>query len=561
MKSARIFVLVGGLFFLVFSCLAYAGVPQRMNYQGKITTPAGALVDTTIQMVFTIYNSPTDGYNMWTETHPAVVVEKGIFNVILGMINPLDLDDFYFYDSLYLGVKVGADPEMTPRKQIVSSAYAITDGDWWEWEGDLYRFLGSVYIWPPEYLGAGAGEAGSQDGFAKLEVAADYMCAIWGYNFPYYYAAGESQYDLYGIIGDASSEDEAWRWGVGAFASGPGENYGLYGNAQGGYYGTSGGSPLQYDVSYGVYGGSYADYGDACGVWGDAYASGWSIGLAGFSWGGQTNFGAMTMAEAYLYASETGAQAAEVNIGLSAAAGEAEYYCAGVEALAFGGEYTYDCNGIYAYASGGEETETYAGYFDGDIFVYGNIYQPLASIQLDHPLYPESKYLQHSLVESPDMMSVYNGNVMLDATGQATVELPAYFEALNKDFRYQLTAIGAPGPNLYIAAKIVNNQFSIAGGEPGMEVSWQVTGIRNDPFAQANPIQVEVDKPVRRQGKYLHPEAYGLGKEYGTSYELRKKVEEQQQRIQEQRQRSKEQEQRMNEQREQRKLLGERRLK
>ncbi len=64
------------------------------------------------------------------------------------------------------------------------------------------------------------------------------------------------------------------------------------------------------------------------------------------------------------------------------------------------------------------------------------------------------KYLAHSFVESPDMKNVYDGNVVLDAVGQAVVELPDYFDALNRDFRYQLTAIGAPGPNLYISEKI-----------------------------------------------------------------------------------------------------------
>ena len=55
---------------------------------------------------------------------------------------------------------------------------------------------------------------------------------------------------------------------------------------------------------------------------------------------------------------------------------------------------------------------------------------------------PANKYLYHSFVESPDMMNVYNGNVVTDKRGMATVVLPEYFEALNSDFRYQLTVIG-----------------------------------------------------------------------------------------------------------------------
>jgi hypothetical protein len=157
--------------------------------------------------------------------------------------------------------------------------------------------------------------------------------------------------------------------------------------------------------------------------------------------------------------------------------------------------------------------------------VTGTLTKGGGSFQIDHPLDPENKYLYHSFVESPDMMNVYNGNVILDATGEATVELPAYFEALNMDFRYQLTCIGAFAP-VYIAQKISNNQFAIAGGEPGMEVSWQVTGIRHDKFAEANRIQVEVDKSAEEQGKYLHPQAYKLGQEYDIHYEQNKRMEE-----------------------------------
>jgi hypothetical protein len=107
-------------------------------------------------------------------------------------------------------------------------------------------------------------------------------------------------------------------------------------------------------------------------------------------------------------------------------------------------------------------------------------------------------------------MNVYNGNVVLDADGRAVIEMPDWFEALNRDFRYQLTAIGGPGPNLYVASELTNGQFEIAGGSPGLKVSWQLTGIRHDPFALANPIHVEVDKDPEDAGKYLHPLAYGV---------------------------------------------------
>ncbi len=153
-------------------------------------------------------------------------------------------------------------------------------------------------------------------------------------------------------------------------------------------------------------------------------------------------------------------------------------------------------------------TNGYAGYFSGRVHVAGTLSKSAGSFKIDHPLDPENQYLSHSFVESPDMMNVYNGNVVLDANGEAWVELADWFEALNVDFRYQLTPVGGPGPNLHIARKIEKNRFKIAGGSPGLEVSWQVTGIRQDPYARENRIQVEETKPAAERGTYLYPQGY-----------------------------------------------------
>jgi hypothetical protein len=161
----------------------------------------------------------------------------------------------------------------------------------------------------------------------------------------------------------------------------------------------------------------------------------------------------------------------------------------------------------------------WAGYFSGNVNVVGTLWKSAGSFRIDHPLDPENKYLAHSFVESPDMMNIYNGNIVLDANGEAWVQLPAWFEALNQDFRYQLTPIGAPGPNLYIAQTVQNNQFKIAGGQPGMAVSWQVTGIRHDPYAEAHRIQVEEDKAPADQGNYLAPVEWGQPPERGIGYQ------------------------------------------
>lgn len=177
--------------------------------------------------------------------------------------------------------------------------------------------------------------------------------------------------------------------------------------------------------------------------------------------------------------------------------------------------------GVYGYNN---KTTQYAGYFEGNLKCTGTLYKAGGSFQIDHPLDPSNKYLNHSFVESPDMMNIYNGNVMLDANGEATVTMPDWFEPLNRDFRYQLTCIGSYA-HIYIVEKMKNNSFKISGGKSGMEVSWQVTGIRKDPWANAHRIEVEQNKVGDKQGKYLHPTENGVSETLGIGYTERLKFE------------------------------------
>jgi hypothetical protein len=148
------------------------------------------------------------------------------------------------------------------------------------------------------------------------------------------------------------------------------------------------------------------------------------------------------------------------------------------------------------------------GYFAGNLNVTGKLTKGSGSFKIDHPLDPANKYLSHSFVESPDMMNVYNGNVTTDRHGLAIVNLPDYFEALNQDFRYQLTVIGQFAQAI-VKREIENNRFTIKTNRPLVKVSWQVTGIRHDAYANAYRIPAEEDKPTAEQGYYLHPEVFG----------------------------------------------------
>ena len=166
-------------------------------------------------------------------------------------------------------------------------------------------------------------------------------------------------------------------------------------------------------------------------------------------------------------------------------------------------------SGHRAYLAG----SAHAADFYGDVQVNGNLTKSSGSFKIDHPLDPAGKYLYHSFVESPDMKNIYDGVVELDGAGEAVVELPEWFEALNRDFRYQLTAVGGAAPNLHIAEEISNNQFKIAGGRAGMKVSWMVTGIRQDPYANAHRIPVEEEKVGKEAGRYIYPELFGEPRE------------------------------------------------
>ena len=146
--------------------------------------------------------------------------------------------------------------------------------------------------------------------------------------------------------------------------------------------------------------------------------------------------------------------------------------------------------GISQFGSGAAK----AGLFQGDVQVTGTLIKAAGSFRIDHPLDPENKYLSHSFVESPDMMNIYNGNITTDANGFAIVTLPNYFDALNRDFRYQLTVVSGDFAQAIVAEKIRGNSFKIRTDKPSVEVSWQVTGVRKDKFAEEHRIKVETDK-------------------------------------------------------------------
>jgi hypothetical protein len=298
----------------------------------------------------------------------------------------------------------------------------------------------------------------------------------------------------YGVYGSSASTIGYGVYGVNVASSGA--NFGVYGESystsgrgvQGisPYLGTYGRSEMTTGLSYGVYGRSNST--DGYGVYGTSP----SIGVYGVS---------------------TATSGEKVGVyGRTYSADGSGVWGHGVEAGVVG---TLTSNSGAAIIGYGNANGGKAAIFNGFVAVMGELYKSSGSFRIDHPLDPENKYLFHSFVESPERKNIYDGTVILDYNGTATIILPDWFGALNKEFRYQLTAIGTSGPNLYIASEVHDNQFKIAGGTSGMKVSWQVTGIRKDAYAERYPQPIEEFKQGRERGKYLHPELYGKPREEG----------------------------------------------
>lgn len=262
---------------------------------------------------------------------------------------------------------------------------------------------------------------------------------------------GVSGYGSYGVYGSGTY--------YGVLGSG---SYGVYGDGiQVGVYGQAPGLTGVFGLGfYGVYGQSDPNYG-GYGVWGESYDLGGVNGVSHTSYG------------------------------------------SGVSALEDGGG-----DAVYAVVTQGG----YAGYFAGDVGVAGVFTATTKNFKIDHPLDPANRYLVHSTVESSEMMNLYTGNVTTDGHGDATVRLPEWFEALNTDFRYQLTVIGEFAQAI-VSRKMENHEFQIKTSAPNVEVSWQVTCVRQDAFAKAHPLVVEQDKPEKERGFYLHPDLFGASEE------------------------------------------------
>jgi hypothetical protein len=441
-------------------------------------------------VIYAVTNSSNGGYSIVGEnTYTGSYARVGGYNAVYGASsNYVAVDG---YSSFSIGVNGGSGSYTGVRGYSNSSGYFGVRGDNYYNNNYNYGCLGGY-----SYGAYGYHEA--SDNYGALGSSG---WGVYGYNYSngtYGYIGG-SDYAVYGY----NSYNGSYGWLGG---DGPGV-YGGSGN-QRGVYGTS-------NSSNGVYGEST----NANGVEGRSQ-----------NYSGIFGYNGNTLNQGYIGGANYGAYAkhnSTANYGILGSSSE------GVFGYGNGSSYGVSGYSVSGNAIWGGTSTGYAGYFAGNVYVSGTLSKGGGSFKIDHPLDPENKYLYHSFVESPDMMNIYNGNVILDANGEAIINLPGWFDTLNRDFRYQLTAIGAPSPNLYVAQEINNNFFKIAGGTAGAKISWQVTGIRQDAFANAHRIPVEEMKPADERGKYLHPLEHNVPASYGLAYEDNRRLQEEKSRLQE----------------------------
>lgn len=297
----------------------------------------------------------------------------------------------------------------------------------------------------------------------------------------------------------------------GVASAGTGAGKGVYGGSSSGGTDAAGvfgqltstapGSGTGFSTSAGVRGVSASATGFGPGVYGLHYqGSGSAPGVMGESASGSAD-----AAGVYGTISSNAANAAGVR-GYNGGASCCGMGVAGFHAGQGIGVYGEAQNG---FAVSGFSPNNWAGYFHGSVNVVGTLYKSSGAFRIDNPIDPAHSYLQHSFVESPDMKNVYDGNVTTNGKGFATVKLPDWFQALNKEFRYQLTVMGRSFAQAIVWSEIQDNRFTIKTNQPKVKLSWQVTGIRKDRYANAHRIQTVVPKSGSADNKYVHPGLYG----------------------------------------------------
>lgn len=574
-------LLLSSMFTALVPSVVEGKAPRLINCSGILRDGGGNPVPNgSYSVAFKIYDGPGGGaVTLWTETQ-SVATLGGLFTVLLGSVTALPVT--VFHDTTrYLGITVSPDPEMSPRTRLVSVGYAIESDPWnSDQDSNLFRLNGSVGIggFPSPTNKLAVRNAGSSS-FAMVGISSNANNSGSGNAYGGVYDAitygTGSPYGVYSSVTSTTASSPAYGFFTEAENFAEGTAYGIYchagkiisgaisGTSYGGYF--IGQSNVVGASAYGVYGSTNSQRGPSYGVYGTGFSatSGSNPSYGGHFSGTATGDGANGYGVYGVGSSSLG-----LSYGVYGDGGYAGVYGTGANAGVYGGGGSFgvfgtatNSGGFGVFGSNNGNSTIWAGYFAGDSRVTGNlsvdgfIFKNGGGFKIDHPTDPANKYLYHSFVESPDMKNIYDGVVTTDAKGEATVTLPDWFGSVNKDFRYQLTAIGQFAQAI-VSREISDNRFSIQTDKPNVKISWQVTGIRKDAYAEAHRIPVEEAKSGGERGKYLQPEAHGVPASLGMHYEQeqkmaaeRKQMEEQQAKMEAERKQHEEERTKMEQQR------------
>jgi hypothetical protein len=511
------------------SAAANAVVPPVVKFSGVLTDINNKPVTGAVGVTFSLYKESEGGAPLWVETQNVTPDKTGHYSVMLGSASTQGLPGSAFAsgEARWLGVQAQGQTEQ-PRTLLMSVPYALKALDA-ETVGGLppSAFVkaaapGVASAANSNTPGAAISGSGTANHVTKWTGTSTLGNSnIWdgpNGNVGIATTSPSAKLDVNGaaVIRSNATVDGSLTAGPITATSSSSGGTGVFANA--GSSTASNGVIAQGATGvagYATVAGSIALYGDAGNSTGSNGVVGYgATGVAGNSTitGSYGTFGSGSTG-VWGNSTGTGANVGVLGLGATGVQGVGDTW--GVlgqssSTTGSGGGFSNSSSGdaLFTYNQSGG----YAAFFDGNVDVDGNLSKAGGSFKIDDPIDPANKYLYHSFVESPDMMNIYNGNATTDASGSAVVTLPEWFETLNRDFRYQLTVMGQFAQAI-VASKVANHQFTIKTDKPNVEVSWQVTGIRQDAWANAHRIPVEVEKAQADRGLYLHPELFGAPSE------------------------------------------------